>query len=432
MSLLKERALKFETLQIHAGQYEADPATGARVTPIYQTSSYIFDSFKDAAEKFSLATEGYTYSRINNPTQTAFEDRVAALEGGTGALAVSSGAAAIAIAIENIVKSGEHIVAAKQLYGGTYNFFKHGLPRQGIETDFADANSPEQFRAAIKENTRAVFIESMGNPNSDVADIEEIAKIAHEHKIPLIVDNTFATPYLLRPFDYGADVVIHSATKFIGGHGSSIGGVIVDSGKFDWEASGKFSELTQPNPSYHGVRFTEAFPDTAYIIKARATLLRDKGSSISPFNAFLFLQSLETLSYRVKEHVKNTLAVIEYLKTKPQVLKITHPSLPEHPSHRAYKKYFPNGAGSVFTFEIAGGQKNAQKFIDNLKLFSLLANVADSKSLVIHPFTTTHSQLSKEELLDSGITPSTIRLSIGTEHIDDILFDLEEAFKAIE
>jgi O-acetylhomoserine (thiol)-lyase len=431
MSELKDRNLKFETLQIHAGQWEPDPTTLARAVPIYQTSSYVFADTADATAKFALEAEGFTYTRINNPTQGVFEERIAALEGGVGALALSSGAAAVTVSLENILVAGDHIVSQESVYGGTYNLFKNTFPRQNITTTFVNAQNNAAFKAALQDNTKAIFIESFGNPNSDIVDFEAVAAIAHEYKIPLIVDNTFATPYLLRPFEYGADIVVHSATKFIGGHGSSIGGVIVDSGRFDWKASGKFPELVDPNPSYHGLSFTETFGDQAYIIKARTNVLRDKGYSISPLNSFLFIQGLESLSYRVERHVANALAVVEYLKGQPWVLKINHPSLETDPSYHRYQKYFPKGAGTIFTFEIDGDETTAKAFIDKLKLHSLLANVADAKSLVIHPWSTTHSQLEPEELLSSGITPTTVRLSVGIEHIDDIIYDLDQAFAAL-
>jgi O-acetylhomoserine (thiol)-lyase len=432
MSSLQERNLKFETLQIHAGQENPDPFTLARAVPIYQTSSYVFQDTADAAAKFGLAAPGYIYTRINNPTQDVFELRVNALEGGIGALAVSSGAAAVTVALETILVAGDHIVSQKSVYGGTFNLFKNTFPRQGITTTFVNSSDPQNFEKAIQKNTRAIFVETFGNPNSDIVNFEAVSEIAHKHGIPLIVDNTFATPYLFRPFEHGADIVVHSATKFIGGHGTSIGGIVVDSGKFDWAASGKFPELTSPNPSYHGLVFTEALGAAAYIAKARTNILRDKGFAISPQNAFLFLQGLESLSYRVERHVANTLKVLDYLKSRPEVKLINHPSLPGNISHALYKKYFPNGGGSVFTFEIDGDAEKAKKFIDGLKLFSLLANVADAKSLVIHPASTTHSQLAAEELLESDIKPNTVRLSIGTEHIDDIIFDLNEAFEALK
>lgn len=428
-----ERNFKFETLQLHVGQEEADSVTDARAVPIYQTSSYVFHNSEHAAARFGLTDAGNIYGRLTNPTQDVFERRIAALEGGVAALAVASGAAAVTYSIENIAKNGDHIVAAKNIYGGTYNLLEHTLPEYGIETTFVDPFDYEAFDKSIKENTKLVFIETLGNPNSDVVDVEKIAEIAHAHKIPLIVDNTFATPYLVRPIEYGADVVVHSATKFIGGHGTTIGGVIIDSGAFDWEASGKFSTLTEPNPSYHGICFTKAAGAAAYITKIRAILLRDTGATISPIHSFIFLQGLETLSLRVERHVENALKVVDYLKNHPQVETVHHPSISEDPEQRAlYKKYFPNGGGSIFTFEIKGDAKKAKDFIDQLELFSLLANVADVKSLVIHPASTTHSQMTEEELLGSGILPNTIRLSIGTEHAEDIIEDLEEAFKAVQ
>ncbi|MFR3729089.1 O-acetylhomoserine aminocarboxypropyltransferase/cysteine synthase family protein [Lacrimispora sp.] len=428
-----ERNFKFETLQLHVGQEEADSVTDARAVPIYQTSSYVFHNSEHAAARFGLTDAGNIYGRLTNPTQDVFERRIAALEGGVAALAVASGAAAVTYSIENIAKNGDHIVAAKNIYGGTYNLLEHTLPEYGIETTFVDPFDYEAFDKSIKENTKLVFIETLGNPNSDVVDVEKIAGIAHAHKIPLIVDNTFATPYLVRPIEYGADVVVHSATKFIGGHGTTIGGVIIDSGTFDWEASGKFSTLTEPNPSYHGICFTKAAGAAAYITKIRAILLRDTGATISPIHSFIFLQGLETLSLRVERHVENALKVVDYLKNHPQVETVHHPSISEDPEQRAlYKKYFPNGGGSIFTFEIKGDAKKAKDFIDQLELFSLLANVADVKSLVIHPASTTHSQMTEEELLGSGILPNTIRLSIGTEHAEDIIEDLEEAFKAVQ
>ena len=428
-----ERNLKFETLQLHVGQESPDPVTDARAVPIYQTSSYVFRNSDHAAARFGLSDAGNIYGRLTNPTEDVFEKRIAALEGGVAALAVASGAAAITYTFENLAQNGDHIVAAKNIYGGTYNLLAHTLPQYGIATTFVDPFDVEEVKAAIKENTKAVFIETLGNPNSDVVDIEKLAEIAHENKIPLVIDNTFATPYLVRPIEYGADIVVHSATKFIGGHGTTIGGVIVDSGKFDWEASGKFPSLTEPNPSYHGISFTKAVGAAAFVTKIRAILLRDTGATLSPFHAFFFLQGLETLSLRVERHVFNALKVVEYLKNHPQVEKVNHPSISEDPQQQAlYKKYFPNGGGSIFTFEIKGDAQKARDFIDNLELFSLLANVADVKSLVIHPASTTHSQLNKEELLDQGIKPNTIRLSIGTENIDDIIEDLEEAFKAVQ
>jgi len=427
-----ERKFRFETLQLHVGQEKPDPATDARAVPIYQTTSYVFRNCDHAAARFSLQDAGNIYSRLTNPTQDVFERRIAALEGGIAALAVASGAAAVTYAVQNLAQAGDHIVSAKNIYGGTYNLFAHTLPAYGIKTTFVDPFNYEEAEAAIKDNTKAIFIETLGNPNSDVVDIEKFASIAHKHKIPLIVDNTFATPYLVRPIEYGADIVVHSATKFIGGHGTTIGGVVVDSGKFDWEASGKFESITAPNPSYHGISFTKAAGPAAYITKMRAILLRDTGSTLSPFHSFIFLQGLETLSLRVERHVENALKVVEYLKNHKLVEKVNHPSVSEDPLQlELYKKYFPNGGGTIFTFEIKGDAKKARDFIDNLELFSLLANVADVKSLVIHPASTTHSQLTEEELLDQGIKPNTIRLSIGTEHIDDIIEDLEEAFKAV-
>lgn len=432
MSTLKERNLKFETLQLHVGQEEADPATDARAVPIYLTSSYVFHNSEHAADRFGLRDAGNIYGRLTNPTQDIFEQRIAALEGGVAALAVASGAAAVTYTIQNLAQAGDHIVAANTIYGGTYNLLAHTLPEYGITTTFVDPDDEDNFEKAIQDNTKALYIETLGNPNSNLIDIEKVAEIAHKHKIPLVVDSTFATPYLVRPFDYGADIVIHSATKFIGGHGTAIGGVIVDSGKFDWEASGKFPSLTEPNPSYHGISFTKAVGAAAFVTKIRAILLRDTGATISPFHAFLFLQGLETLSLRVERHVENALKVVEFLNNHPQVEKVNHPSLATGKQKELYNKYFPNGGGSIFTFEIKGTEADAKKFIDNLKVFSLLANVADVKSLAIHPASTTHSQLNDEELEEQCIKKNTIRLSIGTEHIDDILFDLEEAFKAIK
>ena len=427
-----ERNLKFETLQLHVGQENPDPETDARAVPIYQTSSYVFRNSDHAEARFGLADAGNIYGRLTNPTEDVFEKRIAALEGGVAALAVASGAAAITYTIENLAQNGDHIVAAKNIYGGSYNLLEHTLPQYGITTTFVEPE-PEAFEAAIKDNTKALYIETLGNPNSDVADIEAIAKVAHAHKIPLVVDNTFATPYLVRPIEYGADIVVHSATKFIGGHGTTIGGVIVDSGKFDWEASGKFASLTEPNPSYHGISFTKAVGPAAFVTKIRAILLRDTGATLSPFHAFIFLQGLETLSLRVERHVQNALKVVEFLNNHPQVERVNHPAVSTDPKQQElYKKYFPNGGGSIFTFEIKGDDRKAKDFIDNLEIFSLLANVADVKSLVIHPASTTHSQLSAEELEEQGIKPNTIRLSIGTENIDDIIEDLEEAFKAVE
>lgn len=434
MSKLKreDRNLKFETLQLHVGQEQPDPVTDARAVPIYQTSSYVFRNSEHAAARFGLTDAGNIYGRLTNPTEDVFERRIAALEGGSAALAVASGAAAVTYTIQGLAQAGDHIVAAKNIYGGTYNLLEHTLPGYGVKTTFVDP-VPEAFEAAIQENTKALYIETLGNPNSDVVDIEEVAKVAHAHKIPLVVDSTFATPYLVRPFEYGADIVVHSATKFIGGHGTTIGGVIVESGKFDWKASGKFPSLTEPNPSYHGVVFADAAGPAAFVTKIRALLLRDTGATLSPFHAFFFLQGLETLSLRVERHVQNALKVVEYLNQHPLVEKVNHPSVSDDPKQQElYKKYFPNGGGSIFTFEIKGDAETAKKFIDNLEIFSLLANVADVKSLVIHPASTTHAQLNEEELADQGIKPNTIRLSIGTEHIDDIIQDLDEAFKAIQ
>lgn len=428
-----ERVLKFETLQLHVGQEQPDPVTDARAVPIYQTSSYVFKNSEHAAARFNLSDAGNIYGRLTNPTEDVFEQRIAALEGGVAALAVASGAAAITYTFQNLAQNGDHIVAAKNIYGGTYNLLAHTLPAYGITTTFVDPFNYEEVENAVKENTKAIFIETLGNPNSDVVDIEKIANIAHAHKIPLVIDNTFATPYLVRPIEYGADIVVHSATKFIGGHGTTIGGVITDSGKFDWEASGKFPSLTEPNPSYHGVSFTKAVGAAAFVTKIRAILLRDTGATLSPFHAFFFLQGLETLSLRVERHVQNALKVVEYLNNHPQVEAVHHPSVTEDEEQKAlYKKYFPNGGGSIFTFEIKGDAKKAKDFIDNLELFSLLANVADVKSLVIHPASTTHSQLNEEELADQGIKPNTVRLSIGTENIADIIEDLDEAFKAVK
>lgn len=427
-----KRNFKFETLQLHVGQEQADPTTDARAVPIYQTSSYVFRNCDHAAARFGLSDAGNIYGRLTNPTEDVFEKRIAALEGGVAALAVASGAAAVTYTILNLAQNGDNIVSAKNIYGGSFNLFEHTLPQYGIDTNFVDIFNEEQVESAINEKTKALYIETLGNPNSDVVDIESVAKIAHKHKIPLVVDNTFATPYLVRPIEYGADIVVHSATKFIGGHGTSIGGVIVDGGNFDWEASGKFDSLTKPNPSYHGISFTQACGTAAFVTKVRAILLRDTGATVSPFNAFLFLQGLETLSLRVERHSYNALKVIEYLSNHPQVESVSHPSVSTDPKQQElYKKYFPNGGGSIFTFDIKGDAQKAKDFIDNLELFSLLANVADVKSLVIHPATTTHSQCTEEELLDQGIRPNTIRLSIGCENIDDIIQDLDEAFKAI-
>lgn len=427
-----QRNFKFETLQLHVGQEQADPTTDARAVPIYQTSSYVFRNCDHAAARFGLSDAGNIYGRLTNPTEDVFEKRIAALEGGVAALAVASGAAAVTYTILNLAQNGDNIVSAKNIYGGSFNLFEHTLPQYGIETNFVDIFNEEEVESAINEKTKALYIETLGNPNSDVVDVESVAKIAHKHKIPLVVDNTFATPYLVRPIEYGADIVVHSATKFIGGHGTSIGGVIVDGGKFDWEASGKFDSLTKPNPSYHGISFTQTCGAAAFVTKVRAILLRDTGATVSPFNAFLFLQGLETLSLRVERHAYNALKVIEYLNNHPQVESVSHPSVSKDPKQQElYKKYFPNGGGSIFTFDIKGDAQKAKDFIDNLELFSLLANVADVKSLVIHPATTTHSQCTVEELLDQGIRPNTIRLSIGCENIDDIIQDLDEAFKAV-
>jgi len=421
---------KFETLQLHVGQEQADPATDARAVPIYATTAYVFHNAQHAADRFGLADPGNIYSRLTNSTQAVLEDRVAALEGGSAGLALASGAAAITYTIQALAANGGHIVAQKTIYGGTFNLLEHTLPQYGVETTFVDAHNLEEVEGAIQENTRAIFLETLGNPNSDIPDIDAIAEIAHKNGLPLVIDNTFGTPYLIRPIEHGADIVVHSATKFLGGHGTTIGGIIVESGKFDWKASGKFGNIADPNPSYHGVSFYDAVGPAAFVTYIRAILLRDTGATISPFNAFLILQGVETLSLRVERHVENTKKVIEYLSTHPQVTKINHPALPDHPQHALYEKYFPNGGGSIFTFEIKGGQEEAWKFIDGLEIFSLLANVADVKSLVIHPATTTHSQLTEEELADQGIFPGTIRLSIGTEHIDDIIADLEKGFEA--
>ena len=429
---MSTQKLHFETLQIHVGQEQADPASDARAVPIYQTSSYVFHNSEHAAARFGLADPGNIYSRLTNTTQDVLEKRIAALEGGVGALAVASGAAAITYSILNITRAGDHIVSAKTIYGGTYDLLQHTLVPYGITTTFVDPSDVSNFEKAIRPNTKAVFIETFGNPNGNVIDIEAVAAIAHAHKIPLVIDNTFATPYLLRPIEHGADVVVHSATKFIGGHGTTIGGVIVDSGKFDWKASGKFPQFTQPEASYHGIVFADACGPAAYITRARATLLRDIGATLSPVSCFVFLQGLETLSLRVERHVANALKVVDFLSKHPKVAKVNHPSLPSHPDHALYQRYFPNGGGSIFTFEIKGGRKEAFRFIDSLQIFSLLANVADVKSLVIHPATTTHSQLTDAELADQGIFQSTIRLSIGTEHVDDIIADLSQAFDKIK
>lgn len=432
MSTLKDRNLHFETKQLHVGQEQADPATDARAVPIYASTSYVFHNSQHAADRFALRDPGNIYGRLTNPTQAVFEERIAALEGGTAALAVASGAAAVTYAVQALTKAGDNIVAAKTIYGGTYNLLEHTLPNYGVTTTFVDPDEDGAFEKAIDENTKALYIESLGNPNSNLIDIKKVADIAHAHNIPLVVDSTFATPYLLRPFEYGADIVVHSATKFIGGHGTAIGGVIIESGNFDWKASGKFPQFAEPNPSYHGAVFTEAAPGAAFVTFIRALLLRDTGATISPFHAFIFLQGLETLSLRVERHAENTKKVIEFLANHPQVESINHPSLPTSPYKKLYDRYFPNGGGSIFTFEIKGDKETAKKFIDNLQVFSLLANVADVKSLAIHPASTTHSQLTEEELLEQGIKPNTIRLSIGTEHIDDIIYDLQEAFEAVK
>ena len=432
MSTLKDRNLHFETKQLHVGQEQADPVTDARAVPIYASTSYVFHNSQHAADRFALRDPGNIYGRLTNPTQAVFEERIAALEGGTAALAVASGAAAVTYAVQALTKAGDNIVAAKTIYGGTYNLLEHTLPNYGVTTTFVDPDEDGAFEKAIDENAKALYIESLGNPNSNLIDIKKVADIAHAHNIPLVVDSTFATPYLLRPFEYGADIVVHSATKFIGGHGTAIGGVIIESGNFDWKASGKFPQFAEPNPSYHGAVFTEAAPGAAFVTFIRALLLRDTGATISPFHAFIFLQGLETLSLRVERHAENTKKVIEFLANHPQVESVNHPSLPTSPYKKLYDRYFPNGGGSIFTFEIKGDEETAKKFIDNLQVFSLLANVADVKSLAIHPASTTHSQLTEEELLEQGIKPNTIRLSIGTEHIDDIIYDLQEAFEAVK
>lgn len=432
MSTLKDRNLHFETKQLHVGQEQADPVTDARAVPIYASTSYVFHNSQHAADRFALRDPGNIYGRLTNPTQAVFEERIAALEGGTAALAVASGAAAVTYAVQALTKAGDNIVAAKTIYGGTYNLLEHTLPNYGVTTTFVDPDEDGAFEKAIDENTKALYIESLGNPNSNLIDIKKVADIAHAHNIPLVVDSTFATPYLLRPFEYGADIVVHSATKFIGGHGTAIGGVIIESGNFDWKASGKFPQFAEPNPSYHGAVFTEAAPGAAFVTFIRALLLRDTGATISPFHAFIFLQGLETLSLRVERHAENTKKVIEFLANHPQVESVNHPSLPTSPYKKLYDRYFPNGGGSIFTFEIKGDEETAKKFIDNLQVFSLLANVADVKSLAIHPASTTHSQLTEEELFEQGIKPNTIRLSIGTEHIDDIIYDLQEAFEAVK
>lgn len=428
---MKTKDLHFETLQLHAGQEQADPTTDARAVPIYQTTSYVFHNSEHAAARFALQEPGNIYGRLTNPTQEVLEKRIAALEGGVAALAVASGAAAIAYAFQNITRAGDHIVAAKTIYGGSYNLLAHTLPASGVTTTFVEPSDVSNFERAIQENTKLIFIETLGNPNSNIIDIEEVARIAHSHKIPLIVDNTFGTPYLIRPAEHGADIIVHSATKFIGGHGTSLGGVIVDTGKFNWNDSGKFPQLTEPDPCYHGIRFTEVAGEAAYVTRIRAILLRDTGAAISPFNAFLLLQGLETLSLRVERHVENALKIVSYLNNHPKVESVHHPALPNHPDHALYLRYFPKGAGSIFTIDLKGGIKEAQQFIDNLKIFSLLANVADMKSLAIHPATTTHSQLNAEELEEQKIKPGTVRLSIGTEHIDDLIADIEQALNQI-
>lgn len=428
---MKNQKLHFETLQLHVGQEQADPATDARAVPIYQTTSYVFHNSEHAAARFGLRDAGNIYGRLTNSTQSVLEQRVAALEGGIAGLAVASGAAAISYAFQNITRKGDHIVAARTIYGGTYNLLAHTLPNYGITTTFVDPADLSNFEDAIQDNTKAIFIETLGNPNCNIIDIDAIAEIAHQHQIPLIVDNTFGTPYLIRPIEHGADIVVHSATKFIGGHGTSLGGIIVDSGNFDWSSSNKFPQLTEPDPSYHGIRFIDAAGKAAYITRVRAILLRDTGATISPFNAFILLQGLETLSLRIERHVENTIKIIDYLQKQPKVKCVNHPSLPQHPDHSLYQRYFPKGGGSIFTFEVFGGQSEAHRFIDSLQIFSLLANVADVKSLVIHPASTTHSQLNQQELTEQGIYPGTIRLSIGTEHYEDLIDDLNQAFEKI-
>ena len=423
---------KFETLQLHVGQEQADPATDSRAVPIYQTTSYVFHNSRHAADRFCLADAGNIYGRLTNSTQDVLEKRLAALEGGSAALAVASGAAAVTYTVQALAANGGHIVAQKTIYGGTYNLLSHTLPQYGVEATFVNAHDLNEVESSIKDNTRAIYLETLGNPNSDIPDIDAIAEIAHKHGLPLVIDNTFGTPYLIRPIEHGADIVVHSATKFIGGHGTTLGGIIVESGKFDWKASGKYPNIADPNPSYHGVSFYDAVGPAAFVTFIRAILLRDTGAAISPFNAFLLLQGVETLSLRLERHAENTKKVVEFLAGHPQVEKVNHPSLPDHPDHGLYEKYFPNGGASIFTFDIKGGKEEAWKFIDNLKIFSLLANVADVKSLVIHPASTTHSQLSAEELADQGINQNTIRLSIGTEHIDDIIADLENGFAALK
>lgn len=432
-TMADNRNYRFETLQLHVGQEQPDPVTDARAVPIYQTSSFVFRNSQHAADRFALKDAGNIYGRLTNPTEDVFERRIAALEGGVAALATASGAAAVTYTIQNLALSGDHIVAAKNIYGGTYNLLAHTLVDYGVTTTFVDPTDPADFEAAIQDNTKALYIETLGNPNSEVVDIEAVAAIAHAHKIPLVIDNTFGTPYLIRPIEHGADIVVHSATKFIGGHGTTIGGVIVDGGKFDWAASGKFPQLTEPNPSYHGISFAQAAGPAAFVTRIRAILLRDTGATLSPLHSWIFLQGLETLSLRVERHVENALKVVQYLNSNPLVEKVNHPSVSDDPKQQElYKRYFPNGGGSIFTFEIKGDDNTAKKFIDNLQLFSLLANVADVKSLVIHPASTTHAELNEAELADQGIKPNTIRLSIGTEHIDDIIDDLEGAFKAIQ
>lgn len=427
----KNRQLKFETIQLHAGQETPDPATGARAVPIYQTTSYVFRDCTHAQNLFELSEPGNIYGRLTNTTQEVFEKRIAALEGGSAALAVASGAAAVTYTIQNLAKAGDHIVASKYIYGGSYNLLEHTLKDQGIRTTFADPDDLESFESAVRENTKAIFLESIGNPNANLADIRKIADIAHRYGIVLVVDSTFATPFLFRPFEYGADIVIHSATKFIGGHGTALGGVVIESGKFDWEKSGKYPQFTRPDPSYHGVRFCEAAGDAAFVTRMRAVLLRDMGAAIAPLHAFLFLQGLETLSLRVERHIENTKKVVEFLENHPKIERVNHPSLPQSPYYRLYQKYFPKGGASIFTFEIRGSEQDTKEFIDRLEIFSLLANVADVKSLVIHPASTTHSQMTETELHSCGIRPNTVRVSIGTEHIEDILYDLEQALEGV-
>ncbi len=429
---MTQRKYKFETLQLHVGQEQADPVTDSRAVPIYQTTSYVFHNSKHAADRFGLADAGNIYGRLTNSTQDVLEKRIAALEGGVAALALASGAAAITYTIQALAQSGDHIVAQKTIYGGSYNLLAHTLPQFGVQTSFVDAHNLQEVEAAIKSNTKAIYLETLGNPNSDIPNIDAIAEIAHRYDIPLVIDNTFGTPYLIRPLEHGADIVVHSATKFIGGHGTTLGGIIVDGGKFDWVKSGKYAPIADPNPSYHGVSFAKVVGPAAFVTYIRAILLRDQGAAISPFNAFLLLQGVETLSLRLERHVENTKKVVEFLRNHPLVEKVNHPSLNDHPDHDLYQKYFPNGGASIFTFEIKGGKEAAWKFIDNLKIFSLLANVADVKSLVIHPASTTHSQLTEAELAEQGITPSTIRLSIGTEHVDDIIDDLQNGFEAVK